>query len=143
MTDGEIQEKFRRLSLNTLDRVQTEKIIEKVYDLVKFVVHADRRVSTEEGLIMEEISGAVSADLSDLDEHHDRVEVLIVPQSQAHREKIQEQFSAPALEARAGGEAYVAGTYFSESFAQAICDRFRKRNFFSTVERQLPNGGEA
>jgi hypothetical protein len=33
MTDGEIKEKFRRLSLNTLDRVQTEKIIEKVYDL--------------------------------------------------------------------------------------------------------------
>jgi hypothetical protein len=33
MTDEEIQEKFRRLSLNTLDRVQTEKIIEKAYDL--------------------------------------------------------------------------------------------------------------
>jgi hypothetical protein len=33
MTDEEIKEKFRRLSLNTLDRVQTEKIIEKVYDL--------------------------------------------------------------------------------------------------------------
>ncbi len=33
MTDEEIKDKFRRLSLNTLDRVQTEKIIEKVYDL--------------------------------------------------------------------------------------------------------------
>jgi hypothetical protein len=33
MTDEEIQEKFRRLSLNTLDRGQTEKIIEKVYGL--------------------------------------------------------------------------------------------------------------
>jgi len=33
MTDKEIQEKFRRLALNTLDRGQTEKIIEKVYDL--------------------------------------------------------------------------------------------------------------
>lgn len=33
MIDEEIKEKFRRLSLNTLDRVQTEKIIEKVYDL--------------------------------------------------------------------------------------------------------------
>jgi len=33
MTDEEIKDKFRRLSLNTLDRVQTEKIVEKVYDL--------------------------------------------------------------------------------------------------------------
>jgi 2-methylcitrate dehydratase PrpD len=33
MTDEEIKEKFRRLALNTLDRVQTQKITEKVYDL--------------------------------------------------------------------------------------------------------------
>ncbi len=33
MTDEEIKEKFRRLALVTLDRVQTEEIIEKVYDL--------------------------------------------------------------------------------------------------------------
>ena len=33
MTDEEIKDKFRLLSLNTLDRVQTEKIAEKVYDL--------------------------------------------------------------------------------------------------------------
>ena len=33
MTDEEIKEKFRHLALVTLDRVQTEEIIEKVYDL--------------------------------------------------------------------------------------------------------------
>lgn len=33
MTDEEIQEKFRRLALNTMDRVQAQKIIERVYDL--------------------------------------------------------------------------------------------------------------
>jgi 2-methylcitrate dehydratase PrpD len=33
MTDEEIKDKFRRLALVTLDRVQTEEIIEKVYDL--------------------------------------------------------------------------------------------------------------
>jgi 2-methylcitrate dehydratase PrpD len=33
MTDDEIKEKFRSLSLHTLDREQTERIIEKVYDL--------------------------------------------------------------------------------------------------------------
>jgi len=33
MTDEEIKEKFRRLAICTLDRVQTEQIIEKVYGL--------------------------------------------------------------------------------------------------------------
>jgi hypothetical protein len=33
MTEEEIQEKFRRLALNTLDRAQTERIIETVYRL--------------------------------------------------------------------------------------------------------------
>ena len=43
MTDEEIKDKFRRLSLNTLDRVQTEKIIEKVYDL-EWVSGADELI---------------------------------------------------------------------------------------------------
>ena len=47
------------------------------------------------------------------------------------------------LEPRSGGQAYVAGAFFSESFAQAICDRFRKRRLFCTVERQDPSGLEA
>jgi hypothetical protein len=42
----------------------------------------------------------------------------------------------PVLHPRAGGEAYVAGTYYSESFARAICRRFQQRDFFSTVERR-------
>ncbi len=33
MTEDEIKDKFRRLALVTLDRVQTERIIEKVNDL--------------------------------------------------------------------------------------------------------------
>jgi 2-methylcitrate dehydratase PrpD len=43
MTDEEIKDKFRRLSLNTLDRVQTEKIVEKVYDL-EWVKRADELI---------------------------------------------------------------------------------------------------
>ena len=34
----------------------------------------------------------------------------------------------------AGGEAYVAGTYFSELFAHEMCKRYRDMHHFSTVE---------
>jgi 2-methylcitrate dehydratase PrpD len=43
MTEEEIKDKFRRLSVNTLDRVQTEKVIEKVYDL-EWVKRADELI---------------------------------------------------------------------------------------------------
>ncbi len=43
MSDEEVKDKFRRLSLNTLDRVQTEKIIERVYDL-EWVKRADELI---------------------------------------------------------------------------------------------------
>lgn len=114
--------------------------VEKVYDLVKFMVHADRRVSPEERLIMDEISGAARAYLAEAGEAPVAFEVLLVPQSDEQRDRIAELIADARLEPRAGGEAFVAGTYFSESFAEAICHRFRKRRLFSTVE---PRHGDA
>jgi hypothetical protein len=108
--------------------------VEKVYDLVKFMVHADRRVSPEERLIMEEISGAAKAFIAGAGETSTQYEVLLVPQSPEQRAQIVELLVEPRLEPRAGGEAFVAGTYFSQSFAEAICHRFRRRRLFSTVE---------
>jgi rhodanese-related sulfurtransferase len=110
--------------------------VEKVYDLVKFMVHADRHVSPEERLIMEEISGAASNYLADVGEEPDQFEVLVVPQRREHRAQIEALLDKPSLEPRAGGEAFVAGVFFSESFAQAICERFRRHRFFATVERR-------
>ena len=108
--------------------------VEKVYDLVKFMVHADRRVSPEERVVMEEISGAASAYLADVGEDPVLYEVLLVPQNPAQREQIESLLTDASPKPRAGGEAFVAGAYFSESFAEAICQRFRERRLFSTVE---------
>ena len=114
--------------------------VEKVFDLVKFMVHADRRVSEEEGLILDEISGAVSAYVSEGDADHDLFEVLLVPQSDTQLDVMREEVSDGTLHERAGGKAVVAGSYFSESFARAICLRYRRKRFFCTVERLTAEG---
>jgi len=116
--------------------------VEKVYDLVKFMVHADRRVSPEERLILDEVSGAARAYLAGVGEAPAQYEVLLVPQSRQQQDRIAELLAEARLEPRAGGEAFVAGTYFSESFAEAICQRFRRRQLFSTVE-PLPGASAA
>jgi len=114
--------------------------VEKVNDLIKFMVHADRKVSREESVVLDEISGAVTAYLSDEGEESVLYEVLLVPQKSEHHSQIQELLNIDQSLPRAGGEAFVVGAYFSESFAQAICHRFRDRQVFSTVERLEPDG---
>jgi len=114
--------------------------VEKVNDLIKFMVHADRKVSKEEAVIIDEISGAVTAYLAEEGEDPILYEVLLVPQKSEQHLQIQELLSESAPLPRAGGEAFVVGAYFSESFAQAICHRFRDRQVFSTVERLDPGG---
>jgi hypothetical protein len=114
--------------------------VEKVYDLVKFMIHADRRVSEEEQIILDEISGAVAAYVTEGDKTPEVFEVLLVPQSHDQVEQMQAEVTDSTLHHRAGGQAIVAGTYFSESFARAICLRFRQKSFFCTVERLTPEG---
>ena len=63
-------------------------------------------------------------------------EVLVVPQSPEHLETIPKHVDIPDLYPRAGGEAFVAGSYYSPLFAEEVCRRYRELNFFATVEPQ-------
>jgi hypothetical protein len=114
--------------------------VEKVFDLVKFMVHADRKVTQDERLILTEIDGAVGAYLADDSKAPDVYEVLLVPQNDEQFDKMREEVTDPSLQERAGGQAVVAGSYFSEPFARAICLRFRQKHFFCTVERLTSEG---
>lgn len=115
------------------DRTQVEKVV----DLIRFMIHADRQVTADEALVLDEVSGAAKAYLSATGAGADVFEVLLVPQRTEDFDRAGDLIVDPVLHPRAGGEAFVAGSYYSESFARAICERFRQRDFFSTVEHRL------
>jgi len=123
------------------DRTQVEKVV----DLIRFMIHADRQVTADEALVLDEVSGAAKAYLSATGAGADVFEVLLVPQRTEDFDRAGDLIVDPVLHPRAGGEAFVAGTYYSESFARAICERFRQRDFFSTVEHRVvePQASEA
>lgn len=114
--------------------------VEKVFDLVRFMVHADRKVTEDERLILEEAGAAVRAYLHQGESSPDVYEVLLVPQNETQLARMAEEVADPSLHDRAGGRAVVAGSYFSEGFARAICMRFRRKRFFCTVERLTAEG---
>lgn len=123
-----------------LDMTPPVEQVEKVHDLIKFMVNADRKVSEEESVVLDEVAGAVSAYVTTGDMPPVVYEVLLVPQGETQVDMMREAITDPDLKQRAGGKAFVAGAYFSESFARAICQRYRRKAFFSTVERLAPFG---
>ncbi len=127
-------EMVRKSFLDYLSRKPPKNQASKVFDLVRFLIQADKKVTHEEQLILDEVSHVVK---SYLDKDYKTAviyEVLVVPQHTGERNEIAEMIGSSELKERAGGEAYVAGTYFSELFAHEMCKRYRDMHHFSTVE---------
>lgn len=108
--------------------------VAKVFDLLGFLVRADKRVTREEEVILDELSYVVQ---SYLDKDYDGAgvhEVLVVPQNPEQDTAIRDVVPRARLADRAGGQAFIAGAYFSRLFALEMRDRYRSMNFFCTVE---------
>ncbi len=133
--ESDIQQ-VREAFMDYLALTPPRRQVQKVLDLVRFIVRADKKVTHEEHLILEEVGHAVEGYFADDDEGGLVYEVLVVPQSPEHRETIPRHLDAPDLYPRAGGEAFVAGSYYSPLFAEEVCRRYRELHFFATVEPQ-------
>jgi hypothetical protein len=133
--ESDIQQ-VRQAFMDYLALSPPKRQVKKVFDLVRFIVRADKKVTHEEHLILEEVSRAVDGYLDDDGREGLVYEVLVVPQSPEHLKTIPEHLDTPDLYPRAGGEAFVAGCYYSPLFAEEVCRRYRELNFFATVEPQ-------
>ncbi|MEE8527082.1 MAG: hypothetical protein V3S70_00795 [Gammaproteobacteria bacterium] len=130
-------ETVRKAFLEYLSHNPPKNQASKVFDLVRFLIQADKKVTHEEQLILDEISHVVKGYLDKDYKTAVTYEVLVVPQHAEERNEIVEMIGSTELKERAGGEAYVAGTYFSELFAHEMCKRYRDMHHFSTVEARI------
>lgn len=108
--------------------------VTQVYDLVRYLIEIDRDTSHSEALILEEIETMVGVYI-EKDRPRHIYEVLVVPQSDDQKTQISTLLSGPELLPRAGGVAYVAGTYYSERFANEVCRHYRELGHFSAAVR--------
>ncbi len=109
--------------------------VSKTYDLVRFMVRADKQISSEEQLILDELAYVVQDYLSQKSAVRS-FEVLVVPQTDSQKREIESILPQSELVAKSGGHAFVAGSFYSEAFASAVCGQYRDKGFFSTVEEQ-------
>jgi len=101
-------------------------------DVIHAFVSVDEHVSESEKTIVAELEQMLDAYVEgDERPHH---EVLVVPQSPEQHDAVRALLATPDPTERCGGRAFVVDSFYTESYAEAICDTYRALDLFTTVE---------
>ncbi|MSR21946.1 MAG: hypothetical protein EXR92_00040 [Gemmatimonadetes bacterium] len=103
-------------------------------EVARVLVRIDERVTDEEATMLAELEGMWDAYLDGTDAAPAYV-VALVPQSKEQDHAIASVLRSARRTPIHGGEAYVAGTYHSERFAEIVGNDYRALNIFTTVIR--------
>jgi hypothetical protein len=107
--------------------------VAQLIDLLETLVKADELVSKEEEIIFSELDAIASHYLSG-ENAKSYFHVLIVPQNEEHTALIR-QIKPEAEEKQvAGGIAFSLEKYFSEKYAEEICEVYRNKGLFTIVQ---------
>jgi hypothetical protein len=102
-------------------------------DVLQAMVESDARVTWQESVALEEIDGMLLKYMSGEDEHPEMHEVLIVPQSDAQVEAVRTLLPGRDEKRLRGGRVFSAGEYFSQRYAEYVCQKYIGLGLFSTV----------
>lgn len=103
----------------------------QLVDILSLFVRADEKVSREERIVLEELTGLIEAYLSEGAGEPPRYEVVIVPQSAEQFEAAESLFPRAEIKTRRGGRVISVGTFFSHDYAEAVCQRYIALGLFT------------
>ena len=107
-----------------------EKQVAQLIDVLRALVMADESVSTQENLILEEIHGLLLNYISGSDMEA-KFTVVIAPQNRD--QDTASRTILPNVEKTevAGGAGYLVRSFFTEDYANVICEQYRALGFFT------------
>ncbi len=138
------ENKYVYLRNKLLDYLQRDPPVEQVAqmkDLINEMVLADEKVTKEEKLISDELHGMIDSYLQK-EKQMQIYQVIIVPQNQNQEERVRELIPDSQELRTFGGRVFAIGTFYSKAFAEMLCQRFRKFNFFTIVYNLETNFNE-
>jgi hypothetical protein len=80
-------------------------------------------VSSEEELVLEELTGLITQYVSGSEGDPKMYEVVIVPQSEEQTEAVRSLLPGVASKSAPGGTVFSAGRFFSQRYVEAVCDK--------------------
>lgn len=129
------ENKFVYLRNKLFDYLQREPPVEQIVqlkDLINEMVLADKKVTPEEKLISDELNAMIDAYLQK-EQQQQIYQVIIVPQNPEQANRVRELIPDSQEMVTFGGRVFTIGTFYSKGFADMICQKFRKMNFFTIV----------
>ena len=102
-------------------------------DILQALVESDARVTWQESVALEELDGMLLEYLSDEDESPAMHEVLIVPQSESQVEAVRTLLPDREEKWLRGGRVFSAGSFFSQRYAEFVCQKYIGLGLFSAV----------
>lgn len=115
-----------------LDTSPPVKQVSQLIDVLHVLAKIDESVSAQEKLILEEVDGLLFSYLDASDEPA-RFAVVIAPQNDDQDSAIATLLPDVQKSEVAGGSGYMIGSYYSQDYADMICNQYRALGFF-TIE---------
>jgi hypothetical protein len=127
---------FIRLRLSLQDYLKSEPPHEQVAqlkDMMNALINADDIVTKEEEIISIELSGMIEQYL-DKDHREKTYHVIIVPQFQEQEVTIKNLLPDTQKVSTSGGTAYSMGEFYSQKYADMICNQYRQLELFTIIQ---------
>ncbi len=113
-----------------LETSPPEAQVTQLIDVLHALVKVDESVSDQEQLILEEIDGLLFSYLNRRDAQK-KFAVIIAPQNDDQDSAITALLPGVEKTSVAGGPGYMTGAYYSQNYADVVCDQYRALGFLT------------
>ena len=119
-----------------LDEGPDTEVAEGLVDLINLMAEADDEVTEEEAMAVAEFTGMISHYVSqEKGGEMEMFEVSIVPQGDQQMEAVRELLPELDIVESRGGRVFKVGKYFSEDYAEAVCEKYIALGLYSSSSK--------
>lgn len=111
-----------------------EKQVAEMIDTIKELIHSDESVSDEEKMIIVEVNSMLQSYLQE-DVEFEKYDVFIIPRSEEQEAKAMTVLFNYKQKLLQGVKVFWVGEYFSEEYAEIICEEYRSLGLFAVFLR--------
>ncbi|MDM8518426.1 hypothetical protein QUF64_00150 [Anaerolineales bacterium HSG6] len=124
------------LRQSVLDYLELSPSVEQagqLTDMIELMVKADGKITSEEALILAELTGLINEYIQQDDSSITMFEVLLVPQKETEIEALRTILPWATFGDYRGGVAFAVGKFYSSDYAKAIADKYTALGTFTTT----------
>ena len=123
---------LKKLVQSYLDEGPDIEVAEGLVDLINLMAEADDEVTEEEAMAVAEFTGMIAHYVSsETGGMMEMYEVNIVPQGDQQMEAVRDLLPDLEIVESRGGRVFKVGKYFSEDYAEAVCDKYISLGLYS------------